>query len=162
MAIPMYPSLSSHAGALTDPKEIVPSLLRQIFAAPSTISDTYEGYDWNYKLSFRRLMAKYGHDPEVFCTKYQEELSHILGRYFPDKQFYTRVDYKYINDRTGDLETPTQENRYWTRYTVFLDIQERLEDQSLSPVIVSDMVEINSKTFEFKINFRGMRDARRR
>lgn len=158
MGIPMYPSLSSHAGALTDAREIIPSLLRQMFAAPPSISDTYEGDGFNNRISFRRIMGLYGHNPDVFCDKYAEAISEVIARYFPGRRFQINTYYKYINDLTGDTEFPTAENRKFVRYTVFLDIQERLEDGNLTPMIISDMVSIDPKTFQFKIEFQGARN----
>lgn len=155
MPTPIYPSLSSHAGALTDPKEVIPSILRHMFATPTSSSDYFENRSHNYKLSFRDLESRYGNDPETFMKVYKEKLSDVIQRYFPTTSFNIATYYQVISELTGELEDPNDGNEQYPRYTVFLDIQRRLADGSLEPVIMSHKVRINKETHEFEIDFEG-------
>lgn len=155
MAIAIYPSLSSHAGALTDPKEIIPSILRHMFATPTSSSDYFENRSRNHKLSFRELEAKYGDTPETFMKVYKDKLSDVLQRYFPTTSFNIVTYYQVISELTGELEDPNDGNIQYPRYTVFLDIQRRLRDGSLEPVILNHKIRINKETHKFEIDFEG-------
>lgn len=154
MGINVYPSLSSHAGAITDPGEVLLSILRHIFATPASSSDHYEGYGFSHKVSFRRIEAEHGNRPKVFCETYGNLISALMARYFPDKRFRVSCTYKYIDEHTGEHIEPTADNAFSTRYTVFLDVQMEDEDGIEQPIIHTDMVEIDPKTFEFKIKFK--------
>lgn len=157
MSIPVYPSLSSYAGSLTDPKEVVPSILRHMFATPSTSSDHYEDYTHNYKISFRRMEADYGHEPAAMCSRLMDELNHVFERYFPDRKINTNVYYKLIDEATNEDVDVTAENSKFVRYTVYIDITETDEDGKTQPIIVSDLVTIDPNSNQFEIKFEGVR-----
>lgn len=157
MGIPVYPSLSSYAGSLTDPKEVVPSILRHMFATPSTSSDHYEDYTHNYKISFRRMEADYGHEPAAMCSRLMDELNAIFDRYFPDKQLHTHIYYKLIDDATNENVDVTAENSKFVRYTVFIDITQTDDNGNTIPIIISDLVTIDPQSHQFEIKFEGER-----
>lgn len=151
----VYPSLSSYAGALTDPKEVIPSLLRHMVATPATSSDTYESKSYTYKISLRRLMAEHGNSPNGFCNNLISTLSAAISRYYPDRFIQVDAWYKVINETTGLEEEPVAENVSFPRYVVYLDIHERYTDGTYSPVIYSDKMTLDKTTQTIDIKFSG-------
>ena len=157
MAIPVYPSLSSYAGSLTEPKEVIPSILRHMFATPATSSDHYENTYDNYKLSFRRLEAEYGHHPDAVCQRLGEELAKVGHRYFPNRRLSYNVYWRMIDDSTNEPVEDNDGNMRFVRYTVFIDITEKDDEGNIYPVILSDLVSVDPKTHVFTIKFEGAR-----
>ena len=155
MATPTYLSLSSSGGPLTDPTDVVPSILRHMFATPAFGSDYFEGAGFNNKLSFRRLMAQHGDNPTAFCNMYSDALTDVLVRYFPNRKVKVDTWYQLINENTGQLEDPTDDNGFLPRYTVFLDVHVANEKGVLCPAIISQKVEIDSDKSIFTIKFGG-------
>lgn len=134
-----YPSLDSHAGALTDPTDAIPAILKHILATPGNSSNIYENTSTPFKLSFSELVANFGNEPKELCSLFANNLLTIFNRYYPQRTINVLCDYELHSDNV--------------RYDVVIDIQERLSDATISPLLISQKVTINPKTNEININY---------
>ncbi len=154
MATPIYPSLSSYAGALTSPEEVIPSILRYMFESPAGHSDYYRNSYTDYKLSFRRIEADYGSQPQALITKLTNELQAVFDRYFKNEDLRINIYYKLITEDGKNEEVePTEDVMFLVRYNVYIDIVRVLDDGLTQGVITKGRISINHEEHTFHIDF---------
>lgn len=154
MPTPVYPSLSSYGGALTDPREVIPSILRFMYATPAARSDFFENRLEDHKLSLVRIEADYGHNPDAFMQKLSDELTVVLNRYFPDYGLKINLYYKLITeDGKEDEVDPTEDNQHYPRYNVYIDIVRITPNGVVIGTITRGRIEVDNVEHKFSIHF---------
>lgn len=134
-----YPSLDSHANAITDPTDVIPAILKHILATPGNSSNVYENTTTPYKLSFSSFVANFGNEPKVLCNNFANNLTNIYNRYYPEKTIEVYCTYELYSDNV--------------RYDVIIDIQERAIDGTLIPLLISQKVFIDPKDNTIQIKY---------
>ncbi len=135
----IYPSLDSHGGALTEPVDVIPAVIKHIFAQPGNASNIYDNVSDSTMVSIRNLEANLGTQPKDFCQALQGRLMAVFNRYYPTRTILPIITYEMMDDNI--------------RYTVIIDVQERLVSGDLSPTIISTRISINPKTHELELKY---------
>lgn len=136
-----YLSLDSHGGALTDPVDVIPSIIRHVFAQPGNVSTIFDNVDASPMFSVRELEANYGTDPSLFVSEFQKKLLAIISRYYPNRYIVPFVTYEMDADNV--------------RYTVTIDVQEQLAGGQVEPIIISNRISIDPTTHNIVLKFKG-------
>jgi hypothetical protein len=85
----VYLSLDSHGGVLTDPVDVIPSIIRHVFAQPGNVSTIFDNVDDSPMFSVRELEANHGTDPALFVAEFQKKLVGNHPSVLPDSVHFT-------------------------------------------------------------------------
>lgn len=135
----IYPSLDSHGGPLTEPVDVVPAILKHIFAQPGRVSNIFDNFENSPMCSIRMLESEYGHSPAEMVNVLQNKLKEIINRYFPGRDIQPEVTYSMHDDKV--------------RYDVIIDVKEIMSNGTVEPVVRTNTITINPKTHEFTIEY---------
>jgi len=137
----VYLSLDSHGGVLTDPVDVIPSIIRHVFAQPGNVSTIFDNVDDSPMFSVRELEANHGTDPALFVAEFQKKLLAIIRRYYPTRYILPMITYEMESDNV--------------RYNVTIDVQEQLAGGQVEPIIITDRISIDPTTHNIVLKFKG-------
>lgn len=136
---PVLPTLYTMSSPnLSKVGDIAMELINFMFKNPGFTSSVNE----HEMISFRRLNAMYGHEPDTLAAEMQNQLTGALAHYFPDGQYRAMCR---IENKTGYAEDGTFEgNRAITISVV---------DANDVPVIPNSAINVNHDGSAYTVSF---------
>lgn len=141
MPISVTPVLSASAGYVSDVRDQVMAILRNVIMNPGFTSSI-----WEHKLvSFRELAGEYGQDRRDITANLSSRISTLLHTKFSDIDFNIDIHSKEVTETT---------------YSIIFDITINTPDgDDIIPAIVSGQFLVDSETYDIHIKWNNSLDT---